>query len=145
MDETTRTRISIVCLGLIVTAIGVYLTFSYLSAGTWGIYLSGIPIFVGLTIIWYGYDYNPKNKPVKRQKPHFGSDTGQKVFLTGIIMFPMGLGLVFLGASELSGSLVIGAFLFSFVGFILIIVGSMMHATERKKQDSSASSCPTIF
>jgi uncharacterized membrane protein HdeD (DUF308 family) len=144
MDETTRTRISIVCLGLIVTAIGIYLMFSYLSAGYWVIWLSGIPALVGLGIIRYGYRYNPKNKPVKRQKADLRSDAG-KVFMTGIIMFLGGLGF---GALAVYAHnlifLLLGALGF-IGGFILTIVGRIMLLTERKKQDSSDSSRPTAF
>jgi uncharacterized membrane protein HdeD (DUF308 family) len=144
MDETTRTRISIVCLGLIVTAIGIYLMFSYLSAGTWGIWLSGIPALVGLGIIRYGYHYNPKNKPVKRQKADLGSDAG-KVFLTGMIMFfgGLGFGVLAVYAHNLI-FLLLGALGF-IGGFILSIVGRIMLLTERKKQNSSDSSRPTTF
>lgn len=140
MDEASSTRISIVCLGLIIMAIGLYLTFSYLSvrASAYTLMLSGILIFVGLDIIRYGYNYNPKNKnkPVERQKVYWQSDAG-KVLLTGIIMFSMGFVLGFLGAKPVSFSLLVGAFLIGVVGFILILVGGSMLSEERKKQDSS--------
>jgi MFS family permease len=140
MDETTRTRISIVCLGLIVSAIGVYLIFSYLS----DILLSGIPLIASLAIIRYGYRYNPENKSVKRQKADLGSDAG-KVLLIGMIMFFGGLGFGVLAVyTHNLFFLLLGALGF-IGGFILIILGRIMFLTERKNQDSSDSSLPTAF
>jgi len=146
MDETTRTRISIICLGLIAIATGVYLTFSSLSSasGIWDIWLSGIPLFVGLGIIRYGYNFNPENKPVKRQKTVLGSDA-RKVALTGLVMFFMGLGFISLGFYSHSGPLIIGASLFGFVGFVLMIVGRITGLTERENQDAPDSSRPIAF
>ena len=140
MDETTRTRIGIICLGLIVSAIGVYLIFSYLS----DILLSEIPLLAGIAIIRYGYRHNPENKPVKRQKADWGSDAG-KVLLIGLVMFfgGLGFGVLAVYAHNLF-FLLLGALGF-IGGFILIILGRIMFLTERKNQDSSDSSLPTAF
>jgi len=138
MDETTWTRISIICLGLIITAIGLYLPFSFLLS-RYDIVLSTIPFFSGVAIMRYGYNYKREKKPVRRQKLDLGSDA-RKVNFTGLVMFFVGLGFVLLGFYSRSGPLIIGAFLFGFAGFILMILGRIMRFTERENQGSPDSS-----
>jgi hypothetical protein len=142
MDETTGTRISIICLGLILMAIGVYLPFIRLSMPESFLYL--IPFFGGLGIVRYGYNYKRESKPVRRLKLDLGSEA-KKVAFTGLVMFFVGLGFISLGFYSSSGPLIIGAFLFGFVGFILMIVGRIMGLTERENQDVPDSSRSTAF